>query len=174
MTLIELIVSMAIFLGLMSMVFALLYQNQRASEKSIGQADASAAVLLVFEKIRAEMRTGRVIANDSPGTLDYWIYERQDGLPIFGGVHGLVYLPGPNSDPDVAQLRLENGRLIREFQTKKSFLVPMGQQANISFQWNPGDHTLLVAGVVADPYDEPRTATLPREFRFLLSLNNVE
>jgi prepilin-type N-terminal cleavage/methylation domain-containing protein len=174
MTLIELMVSVAIFLSLMGMVLGLLHQNQSASEKSISQADASASALLVFEKVRQEIRNGRVVGNELPGVLDYWIYQRSGTAPVFGGLHGLVYLPGPDADPDVAQLKLEDGRLIREFQGVKKMFVPLGEDGDIVFNWDQGSHLVLISGQISDPFDEPQSKSPPRKFKFLLSLNNVE
>lgn len=174
-TLIEMMVSVAIFGGLMAIVFVLLHQNQRAAEKSIAQADASSAVLLLFERIRAEMRTGRVIGNDPPDILEYWVHERAaDGSPVFGGPHGLVYLPGGGADPDVARLRVEEGRLIRDFQGQQKMLVAVGRDGEINYTWSAGSHMLLVSGQVNDPFEEPRARVEPRKFRFVVSLNNVE
>lgn len=181
-TLIELLVSMSVFLGLMAMVFALLSQNRQASQKAIGQADVSASVLLVFEKIRQEVRSGRVVGSSNPSELEYWVYDRDTLLPKFGGPHGLIYLPGPNSDPDVAVLGLDEGRLVRTFQGQQKMFVSLGKNGEISFDWNPGLHTLIVAGIVDNPYGETEEdpdnirayQTTPRNFRFMLSLNNVE
>ena len=174
-TLIELIVSMGIFAGIMALSLLLLNQNQRAAEKSIAQADASATVLILFEKIRAEMRTGRIIGNDPPEILDYWIHQRNaDGTPIFGGPHGLAYLPGPSSDPDVARLSVDEGRLVRDFQGEQKILAGVGKDGLIQFEWSPGNHLLYVNGQVNDPFEEPRANPQPRPFRFVVSLNNIE
>ena len=66
-TLIEMTVACTIFLAMTTVLFALLLQNRRSAQKVSSHTDTSAQMMLVFERVRAEMRTGRIIGLSGQG-----------------------------------------------------------------------------------------------------------
>ena len=173
-TLTELLVCMTLFIGISLAMISLLMQNQKISEKNVANTDSSAKSLLLFERVRQEVRSGRVVGNPSTSELQYWIYKKVNGAPEFGGPHRLSFLPGAGSDPDLARLSTLKGSLIREFQGKSSNLANVGADGRLEFDWKPGAQILRLTGQVGDKNDEHQEKSSVRKFFFVISLNNVE
>lgn len=157
-TLIELMVACSIFLGMVSVLFALLLQNRRASQKASSHTDLTAQMMLVFEKVRNEMRGGRIIGLNAQGELLYWRCNMVDGVPQLTAQGKPDWLPGAPADPAVAELGVQNGILVREFQGIRQPLAPMGKDGHLQFTWNPGVNTLGLQGGVGqkDAHDTVR------------------
>ena len=149
-TLIELTVACTIFLGMTTVLFALLMQNRRSSQKVSGHTDTSAQMMLVFEKVRNEMRGGRIVGLSAQGALRYWRCRMVDGIPQLTAMGQPDWLPGVPADPDVAELSVQNGVLVRQFQGIRQVLAPVGKDGQLQFTWNPGVHTLALTGAVGD------------------------
>lgn len=179
-TLVEMLVAVTVFLLLNGAVLAMLHYNQRAAEKATATADANTQALLVFEKIRQELRRGRVV-EQSPDllTLGYWLYQLDAGQPIFGGPHGLVFLPGLGQPPDLAEMTAvgAGGRLVRRFQGQEETLTRIGRDGEVKFEWEAGLQRLRVQGTVGEK-NANNPASAAREsvktFRFTIPLNNIE
>lgn len=170
----ELLVSMAVFMGMSLVMMGLLFQNQRASEKIVAQSDSSTLSLVLFEKVRQEIRTGRVVGNPDTSVLEYWIYKQAGGLPEFGSPHRLVFLPSAGVDPDVARLTVESERLVKNFQGRTSILSDVGPDGQVEFQWIPGSQLVRLYGQVGERNPQHVSKASVRKFQFILSLNNVE
>jgi hypothetical protein len=142
-------VACTIFLAMTTVLFALLLQNRRSSQKVSAHTDVSAQMMLVFEKVRNEMRTGRIIGLSAQGALRYWRCRvSSEGVPILTAVGKPDWLPGVPADPDVAELSVQKGVLVRQFQGVRQPLAPVGKDGTLQFTWNPGIHTLSLSGAV--------------------------
>lgn len=174
-TLIEMLVASTIFMALNGAVLALLHYNQKASEKATANAGASTQVLLVFEKVRLEMRTGRIV-DCTDDVLSYWIYVRDQGLPVPGTPHRLSFLPGGGAPPDTAELTAvgTNGALVRRFQGRQDLLTNIGPDGEVRFQWTPALQMLRVEGVVGQQGRTTASREALKTFRFTIPLNNIE
>lgn len=173
-SLIEVVVASAIFLGMTSVIFALFHQNQRASEKVFSNTDAGAQSLLVFEKVRSELRNARVVGVDSGGRLQYWVLRRVNGVPQVNSSGLADWLPGQPANPAVALLFSQDGLLWRSFQGQRQPLAPLGDDGSVQFLWNAGLHLVTVSGQVGqtDPHDSTRASL--RSFNYTLHLSNNE
>ena len=149
-TLIELSVACTLFLGMTTVLFALLLQNRQASQKVSNHSDTSAAAMLVFEKVRSEMRAGRIVGLSPQGALLYWRCRTIDGVPQLNAQGKPDWLPGAPADPDVAELYVDHGILWRNFEGLKQHLAPVGKDGQLQFTWNPSTHTLTLAGAVGE------------------------
>ncbi len=150
--------------------------NQRASEKASANTDASAQVLLLFEKLRSELRRGRIV-ECSDSTLGYWIYDQENGLPQLGsGGHRLAFLPRGQAEPDLAELTAEGteGRLIRRFQNREDTLLKMGRDSHVKFSWSQNLQILRVEGQVGEKHESRVSLSSEKNFIFTVPLNNVE
>ncbi len=169
-------VTAAIFMGMTTVVFALLFQNQRASEKVFSRTDATSEALLVFEKVRMEMRSGRVVGVDPSGRLQYWILRRLNGTgePQLTPKGLADWLPGDPADPDVATMYVNGGMLWKSFQGTTSRLAPVGRDGQITFNWSPGLRTLTLSGEVGhkDPFKVTRDSM--QKFYYEIYLTNNE
>ena len=183
-SLVEILVSSGIFLLLSTSLLALLSQNQKVSEKNIDSADSTSSLLLLVEKCRQELKSARVIGGTPHSTppsgvvgalesLDYWIYQRNGASPVFDTDGRLVFLPGVGSDPDVATIKLEGERLVRDFQGDKKMLVSLGRDGEIAFKWQPALKFVKVFGQLESPFNKTDVRQL-RSFSFFVALNNVE
>jgi type II secretory pathway pseudopilin PulG len=174
-TLLEMLIATTIFMGLNGAVLALLHYNQKASEKATANADAGTQVLVLFEKLRLELRTGRIV-ECSEDTLGYWIYQRDTGLPVFGVPHRLAFLPGGGAPPDLAELTAVgmNGNLTRRFQGREEPLARVGQDGEVRFLWTPALQMLRVEGSVGERGRTQASRETLKEFRFTVPLNNIE
>ncbi len=170
----ELLVSMGIFLGLSSILVVFLISNQRASEKALSHTDSSSYALLLFEKTRLEMRRARVVGNPTNDVLQYWIYEQNNGLPIFGTPHRLQFVSAGGGVPLVASLQAIEGRLTKTFGDQVGVLAQLGRDAEVLFAWQPATQTLRVTGQVGFAHETLGSLTSLRPFRFFIALNNVE
>lgn len=157
-TLIELSVACTLFLGMTTVIFALLLQNRHASQKVSGHTDTSAEAMLVFEKVRNEMRCGRIVGLSPQGALLYWRCRTLDGVPQLNAQGKPDWLPGAPADPDVAELYVDHGILWRNFEGIKQHLAPVGKDGQLQFTWSPSAHTLTLAGGVGEKnaYDAVR------------------
>lgn len=157
-TLIEMTVACTIFLAMTTVLFALLLQNRRASQKVSSHTDTSAQMMLVFERVRAEMRTGRIIGLSNTGALRYWRCRMVNGVPVLTATGKPDWMPGAPLDPDVAELSVQNGFLVRQFQGIRQTLAPVGKDGQLQFTWNAGINTLGLNGAVGqkDAYDPVR------------------
>ena len=149
-TLVALSVASALFLGMTTVLFALLLQNRRTSEKVSNHSDTSSQAMLVFEKVRSETRAGRIIGLSPQGGLLYWRCRTADGVPQMDARGKPDWLPGAPADPDVAELSVRRGILWRDFQGIKQHLAPVGRDGQLRFSWNPSTHTLTLAGGVGE------------------------
>ena len=172
-TLAEMLVTATLFLAISAAMGAMLFQTQRASEKAVATNDADSKALLLFEKLRAELRRGRVIDNPLPQELHYWIYETENGVPKFSAPGELVFL-STGGVPDIAEVTVENGNLVREFQDEKSILTGVGQEGQVSFNWLVGIQALVVEGQVGDAHESRTSLTSVKKFHFIMALSNVE
>lgn len=174
-SLVEMLVAMTIFLALSGAVLGLMHYNQRASEKATANADTNTRLLVLFEKLRMELRRGRVV-ECSPDTLGYWIYRQVDALPVLGTPHRLEFLPGGGVPPDLAQLTALNteGRLVRRFQGREEPLAILGRDSVVTFEWEPAYQLLRAEGVVGEKNPARPTLESEKTFRFTIPLNNVE
>lgn len=164
----------AIFLGMTSVIFALFHQNQRASEKVFSNTDAGAQALLVFEKVRAELRNARVVGVDSGGSLQYWVLRRVKGVPQVNSSGLADWLPGAPANPDVARLYVDKGVLWKSFQGTQQPLAPVGADGFVQFGWSPGLHLLALSGEVGqvDPHDATKSSV--HRFHYTMHLSNNE
>lgn len=172
-TLAEMLVTATLFLAISAAMGAMLFQTQRASEKTVATNDADSKVLLLFEKLRAELRKGRVIDNPVPEELHYWMYETENGMPKFTGPGDLEFL-STGGVPDIAEVTVENDNLVRTFQNEKSVLTSVGGEGQVSFNWLVGIQALVVEGQVGDVHDSRTSLSSVKKFHFILALSNVE
>lgn len=145
-TLVEVSITSTIFLGMTTVLLALLLQNQRSGDKVMLHTDVTTEMTLVFEKIRNEVRQSRVFGTDSAGALKYWKLRTVNGIPKLDADGAPDWLPGAPAAPDVALLRAENHKLVRTFQGQRQVLAQLGKDTSLTFAWNAGDHTLTLSG----------------------------
>ncbi|MCE7873067.1 hypothetical protein DYH09_22180 [bacterium CPR1] len=167
-------VTVGIFMGMTTVVLALMLQNQRASEKISSRTDATSEVLIVFEKVRQEMRSGRVVGVDPGGRLQYWILRRTNAGPQLTPQGLADWLPGFPADPDVATMFVNTGMLWKSFQGTTSRLAPVGPDGQIVFNWSPGLRTLTLTGDLGqkDPFNATRNSM--QKFHLEIYLTNNE
>lgn len=173
-TLIEMLVTATLFLAISAAMGAMLFQSQRASEKTVATNDADSKALLLFEKLRLELRRGRVIDNPVPEKLHYWVYETENGMPKFSGPGDLVFLSTSGTGPDVAEVTVENRNLVRTFQGDKTILTAVGEEGQVTFSWLVGIQALVVDGQVGDTHQSRTSLSSVKKFHFILALSNVE
>ena len=173
----EVIVASAIFMGMSLLLAHLLVQNQRASHKISEQSDVTATLMLVFEKVRNELKHSRVVGIDPDnGGLRYWIVERgANGLPVLTS-NGLPnWQPGAPADPEVGILYLNagTGTLWKEFRGAAQPLVPLGPDAELQFVLNPSNNTVVLSGVIGqrNQHDASRDNKMPFAYQICLSNN---
>ena len=162
----------------MSLLLAtLLLQNQRAAHKISEQSDVTATLMLVFEKVRNELKHSRVVGIDPDnGGLRYWVVARApNGLPLLNA-NGLPnWLPGPPAAPDVGVLYLDadTGMLWKEFQGAAQPLVPLGPAAELQFVWNPSNNSVVLSGVIGqrNVHDATRDNKMPFAYQICMSNN---
>ena len=176
-TLIELSVVATIFLGITTVLVTLMLQNQRASTKVSNHTDTTAQLLLVFEKIRNEVRHSRIIGTDTATSgLKYWVYKAVNGIPQVTAAGSPDWLPGYPANPDVALLYSKPSKdaLWRDFQGKGQRLAPMGLDGNLKFVWDAGNHTLTLIGGVGqkDAFDATRHNYQAFNYNVYLSNND--
>ncbi len=167
-------VTAAIFMGMTTVVLVLMLQNQRASEKISSRTDATSEVLLVFEKVRLEMRSGRVVGVDPSGRLQYWILRRTNAGPQLTPRGLADWLPGDPADPDVATMYVNRGVLWKSFQGTTSPLAPVGPNGQIVFNWSPGLRTLTLSGELGQKDQFKVTRDSLQKFHFEIYLTNNE
>lgn len=175
-TLIEVLVAASIFIVLNGAIFALMGYNQSASEKASANIDAATRVLILFEKMRLELRNARVI-DASDTELSYWIYEKDQGSPVFDSVnHRLSFLPGNGLAPDVAKLSLAGSdrHLLRTFQGEQQLLAALDKDGELHFAWASGPQRLRVFGQAGISGRKKSSLEAVKSFSFTFSLNNVE
>lgn len=166
---------MTIFLGMMGVVFTLLRQNQRASEKVLSRSDATDEALLVFEKVRAEMRNLRVIGVDSSGRLEFWVLRRDSaGAPQLTPQGLADWLPGEPANPDVGWMYPSQGVLWKSFQGQVQPVAPLGPDGQVTFEWLPGLRTLTLSGQVGRRDDYEATRNSLQKFHYVVYLTNNE
>lgn len=161
-----------LFIGMATVMALLMRQNQMASEKAVHHTDVTGQMMMVFERIRGEMRTARVIGVNPNGGLEYWVARRQDGLPRFTPEGYPDWLPGAPADPDVALMHIENGTLVRDFQGQRQPLVTMGRDGAILFAWNQGNQTLMVVGAVGQKSPHRVQDNNYQSFRYFIHTGN--
>lgn len=172
-TLVEMLVTATLFLAISAATGAMLFQTQRASEKSVATNDANSKALLLFEKLRLELRNGRVVDNPLPEKLHYWIYQKKDGVPKFKAPGKLEFLSESGTDPDIAEVSGEGENLVRTFQGKKRILASLGKDGEVRFRWLVGLQALVVEGKVGETHSK-NSISSEKEFHFILALSNVE
>lgn len=175
-SLIELMVSIGIFMLLNGAVVALMGYNQRASEKVDANVDASTRVLILYEKLRMEMRYARVI-DCVDDTLSYWIYQRAAGELVIGQRgHLLAFLPGGSSPPDLATISVVGTRkeVVRRFQGEDQGLAQLDRDGEFHLSWNKGAHLLRVWGKAGSEKRTKASLEAMKPFSFTLLLSNVE
>lgn len=173
-TLVELMVTVTIFLALAAAMGAMLFQSQRASEKAVSTNDANSQALILFEKLRREIRKGRVIGNPVPEELHYWIYETENGLPKFGSDGALEFISESGPDPDTAVMKVEDGNLVRSFQNDPAILSSVGRDGEVNFEWLVGIQAIRVRGQVGELNPSRASLSSVKEFHFMVALSNVE
>jgi type II secretory pathway pseudopilin PulG len=173
-TLVEMLVTVTLFLAISAAMAAMLHQSQRASEKTVSTSDANSMAVLLYEKLRLELRRTRVVDNPNPETLNYWIYEKENGLPKFGAPGELLFLSLSGDDPDVAELTLEDSNLVRHFQSEKTILANVGPEGEVRFDWLIGIQALVVDGQVGERNESRESLGSVKKFHFTLALSNVE
>ena len=141
----------------MSLVLvALLQQNQRASTQIVGQNDATAQMMLVFEKVRNEVRHSRIIGSDATtGGLNYWICRTSNGIPQVANSAGQPdWLPGSPAVPDVALIyfRPGSGLVWRRFQGLETPLAPVGKDGSFQVSWKPETRTVNLVCTVGEKF----------------------
>lgn len=152
------------------------FDNQRASEKAAANTDTSAQVLLLFEKLRSELRRGRIV-ECSESTLGYWIYDQENGLPQSGpGPHRLAFLPRGEVEPALAEITAQDteGRLVRRFEGREDTLLKMGRDSLVKFSWTQSLQILRVEGSVGEKNESRTSLSSEKKFLFTVPLNNVE
>jgi len=174
----ELLVSISIFMGMSLLLAQLLVQNQRASEKISSQSDLTATLMLVFEKVRNELKHSRVVGTDPDnGGLRYWIVKRDSaGLPKLTAAGLPDWLPGAPADPDEAQLYLDTstGIVWKQFQGARQPLVPLGEDAELQFAWNPSVQTVVLAGVIGKGNAHDAVRDNRQAFAYQICMSNNE
>lgn len=173
-TLVEVLVASTLFVGMAAIMALLMRQNQLASQKVIGKSDTTAAMLMVFERIRTELRGARVVGVNATGGLEYWISRKVDGVVQLTPNGFPDWIPGAPADPDVALLQVDNGILVRDFQGDRQPLVPVGPDGAIVFVWDMGNHTLMVAGAVGEKHGYRVEKNNYETFRYYIQVGNNE
>lgn len=175
-SLIEVLVSSGIFISMSMVMFMLVLQNQRASTKATNQNDSTATLMLVFEKVRNEIRHARVIGAD-PVTkgLRYWLCRTNaSGMPVLTPEGLPDWLPGAPAEPSVCHLYKTSSDLLwREYQGGGQPLAPMGKDAQLRFTWRPENRTVSMVGSIGskDPYDGSRSNFMPFAYEIYLQNN---
>lgn len=169
---------MSIFMGMSLLLAQLLVQNQRASEKISAQSDLTATLMLVFEKVRNELKHSRVIGTDPDnGGLRYWIVRRDsNGLPLLTAAGLPDWLPGAPADPAEAELYLQanTGTIWKQFQGHAQPLVPLGDDAELQFSWSPSTQTVALSGVIGQGYAHDAARDNKQTFAYQISMSNNE
>lgn len=174
-TLLEVTVACTLFLGMTSVLLTLLVQNQKTSAKTANHSDTTAELMLLFEKIRREIRSGRVVGVDPQGALLYWRWKADtNGVPLLTAQGTPDWMPGAPADPSVAILGVSDGFLRRNFEGTSQHLAPVGKDGHLTFSWNQGSNTLLLTGGVGQK--DPQHAHLNnyRPFIYNIYLSNRE
>ncbi len=173
-TLVEVLVASTLFVAMAAVMALLMRQNQMASQKIIGQSDTTAAMMMVFERIRSELRGARVVGVNAAGGLEYWISRKVDGVVQITPEGLPDWIPGAPADPDVALIQVDNGILVRDFQGDRQPLVNMGPDGAIVFVWDVGHHTLMIVGAVGEKHDYRVEKNNYQSFRYYLQVGNNE
>lgn len=170
--------AISIFMGMALLLAQLLVQNQRASEKISAQSDLTATLMLVFEKVRNELKHSRVVGTDPDnGGLRYWLVARDSrGLPKLTAAGFPDWLPGSPADPAEALLYLQanTGTIWKQFQGASQPLVPLGEDAELQFAWNPSTQTVVLAGVLGKGNAHDAVKDNRQAFAYQICMSNNE
>ena len=174
-SLIEVLVAASIFLAMTSALITMMLSNQRAATKIVNHNDTTTEVLIVYERIRMEMRHSLVInAPDTPhpGSVQYWQVDMPNGVPVLDANGLPTYMhTGLSAPPDVATMYSLNGTLYKDFRGETLPLAQMGVNGTINFDWDPNVQSLWLTGAVGTlDYDVTRNNYLP--FKFTMKLTN--
>ncbi|MCA9794389.1 MAG: hypothetical protein KC910_21425 [Candidatus Eremiobacteraeota bacterium] len=166
------LVASTLFLGMATVMALLMRQNQMASQKAVGHTDVTGQMMMVFERIRGEMRAARVIGVNPSGGLEYWVARRDNGIPQFSPDGFPDWLPGAPADPDVALMHIVNGTLVRDFQGNRQPLARVGPDGAILFAWDQGNQTLMVVGAVGEKNSHRVQDNNYQSFRYFIHTGN--
>lgn len=166
-TLVEVMTSAAIFLGLSALVVVILRLGYHSEFKGQGHSDAQRAVLVTLEKVRAELR-GAVVLNArssdalSEAELTY-LYIPRDPQEVVIDFTGHPTYQGP------ASLRLEGNLLTRFEETgpaaedlKVQPLGDLGEEAEVDFQLHS---TRILEVTLQASRPDPTDSTRPILYR---------
>lgn len=173
-TLLELTVASTLFLGMATVLLALLLQNQRSAQKVSGHNDATAQLMLLFERVRAELRVARIVSVDPGGSrLKYWLARTLNGVPVLSAAGRPDWVPGAPADPDVAEMYVQGEALRRDYQGKTKTLARVGKDGQVKFTWNAPIRTLTLSGQVGqlDGHDTVRNNRASFSYDIYLSNN---
>ena len=171
-SLIEVLVACTIFLGMSTVLLSLLTQNTRASQKISNHSDTSSQMMMVYEKVRSELRHGRIIGA-AGGSLQYWICRVVSGTPQLTGQGSPDWLPGLPANPDVAAMSVRQGALWRDFEGQAQLLAQIGPDGTVNFTWDGATHKLELSGAVGqkDAYEAVRNNYQTFSFEIFMSNN---
>lgn len=147
-TLLEVVISTSLFLLMSTALLSLFSQSQRATDKAVESTDTTSTLLLIFEKLRQEIKGVRIV--DSTGDkLEYWMIRTIDGMPQLTPLKRVDYEPGYPDVPHSAFLYLNSdGLLLSDYQGKTKRLANAGPGSSLNFNWNAATHTLILNGEV--------------------------
>lgn len=163
----EVLVAGAIFVGLAFLVLLIMTMGQRSHRLSETHSDAYRTALVALEKIRAEIRGGIVLSAAGP-RLEYKYIPRGEGVVLDFTGHPIY--AGP------AVLRLDGTVIVREEQPgpdpadlEVTQLVDLGEGGELEFEMESGRVLRVrVRAVRPDPQDRERDIAYQQSLKIYL------
>lgn len=147
-TLLEVVISTSLFLLMSTALLSLFSQSRKATDKAVESTDTTSTLLLIFEKIRNEIKGVRIVDGNGE-KLEYWKIRAVDGVPQLTPLKRVDYEPGYPQVPYSAFLYLDSkGLLLSDYQGSTRRLANAGPGSSLNFSWSAATHTLTLIGEV--------------------------